>query len=76
VKDVIEMASKAGGRSVQNKNCNVEYIMSVEALKRFEDFIRTNERKELAEMCDEIDKDSQSQWPKRIATMILARENP
>ena len=25
------------------------------------------------ELCNEVDKDSQSQWPKRLATMIKAR---
>jgi hypothetical protein len=36
---------------------------------------RKAEREALARMCDEIDKESQSQWPKRLATMIRAREN-
>jgi hypothetical protein len=36
---------------------------------------RKAEREALARMCDEIDKESQSQWPKRLATMIRARGN-
>lgn len=36
---------------------------------------RNAEREALARMCDEIDKESQSQWPKRLATMIRARGN-
>ncbi len=31
------------------------------------------EREACANVCDEADKDSQSQWPKRLATMIRAR---
>jgi hypothetical protein len=36
---------------------------------------RKAEREEIAQMCDEVDKESQSQWPKRLATMIRARGN-
>ena len=36
---------------------------------------RADEREKLAKVCDELDKDSQSQWPKRLATMIRARSN-
>jgi len=32
-------------------------------------------REECAVICDEIDKESQSQWPQRIATMIRARSD-
>jgi len=31
------------------------------------------EREACALVCDEVDKESQSQWPKRLATMIRAR---
>jgi hypothetical protein len=31
------------------------------------------EREACAKACDEVDKESQSQWPKRLATMIRAR---
>jgi hypothetical protein len=31
------------------------------------------EREACAKVCDEVDKESQSQWPKRLATMIRAR---
>ena len=33
------------------------------------------EREACAKVCDEVDKESQSQWPKRLATMIRARGN-
>ncbi len=31
------------------------------------------EREACAKVCDEVDKESQSQWPRRLATMIRAR---
>lgn len=31
------------------------------------------EREACAELCDAVDEESQSQWPKRLATMIRAR---
>ena len=31
------------------------------------------EREACALVCDEVDKESQSQWPRRLATMIRAR---
>jgi hypothetical protein len=34
-----------------------------------------NEREACAQLCDDVDKESQSQWPKRFATMIRARGN-
>lgn len=34
-----------------------------------------DEREACAALCDEVDKESQSQWPKRLATMIRARGN-
>jgi hypothetical protein len=36
---------------------------------------REVEREACAQLCDEVDKESQSQWPKRLATMIRARGN-
>jgi hypothetical protein len=36
---------------------------------------RKAEREACAKVCDEVDKESQSQWPKRLATMIRARGN-
>ena len=34
------------------------------------------EREACAKVCDEVDKESQSQWPHRLATMIRARSQP
>jgi hypothetical protein len=72
MRDVIEMAREANllfpGVDVVDG--------SIDQLKRFAELVRADERGKIAQMCDEIDKESQSQWPKRIATMIRARENP
>ena len=42
----IQMAREAGGRAQQNKNCDVEYLMSADALKAFEALVRADEREE------------------------------
>ena len=39
----------------------------------FAALVRADEREACAKVCDEVDKESQSQWPKRLATMIRAR---
>jgi hypothetical protein len=44
-------------------------------LKAFEALVRADEREACAKVCDEVDKESQSQWPRRFATMIRARGN-
>jgi hypothetical protein len=41
--------------------------------ERLEALVRADEREACAKVCDEVDKESQSQWPKRLATMIRAR---
>jgi len=50
MRDVIEMAREAGGRAQQNKNCDVEYLMSADALKAFAYFARADEREARAEL--------------------------
>jgi hypothetical protein len=42
-------------------------------LERFAVLVAAAEREACAKVCDEVDKESQSQWPKRLATMIRAR---
>jgi hypothetical protein len=44
MKTTIDMAREAGGRAQQNKNCDVEYLMSADALKAFEALVRADER--------------------------------
>lgn len=45
------------------------------ALERFAALVAEKEREACAKLCDEVDKESQSQWPKRLSTMIRARGN-
>ena len=65
MKTVIEMAKEAG-------NDDLFDAMQVAFLEQFAELVRADEREKWAQVCDEIDKDSQSQWPKRLATMIRA----
>jgi hypothetical protein len=48
MKTVIEMARSVGARPQQNKNCDVEYLMSTEALEAFAQLVRADERKSRA----------------------------
>ena len=49
VKTVIEMAREAGARAQQNKNCDVEYLMSAEALERSHTLTRNATLDEIAD---------------------------
>lgn len=65
--EIIKMAREAGlsdfgGCTEQN-------------IERFADLVAKKEREACAALCDEVDKESQSQWPKRLSTMIRARGN-
>jgi hypothetical protein len=44
MRDTIDMAREAGGRAQQNKNCDVEYLMSADALKALVALVRADER--------------------------------
>ena len=44
------MAREAGGRAQQNKNCDVEFLMSAAALKAFAELVRADEREACAEL--------------------------
>lgn len=48
MKTVIEMAREAGGRAQQNKNCDVEYLLSAESIERLVELARADERETLA----------------------------
>lgn len=50
---VIEMARDAGGRAQQNKNCDVEYLMSAEAFERFAELARADEREACAKVLED-----------------------
>jgi hypothetical protein len=44
-------------------------------LECFATLIAAHEREACAKVCDEVGKESLSQWPHRLATMIRARGN-
>lgn len=52
VRSTINMAREAGGRAQQNKNCDVEYVMSSESLQRLIDSVRADEREACAKVAD------------------------
>jgi hypothetical protein len=54
VRSTIDMARKAGGRAQQNKNCDVEYVMSADSLKAFEVLVCADEREACAKACKAI----------------------
>ena len=68
--EIIEM-SKQAGCEFENEWGNYEFC--IEDLEAFAKLVAAKEREACALVCDEVDKESQSQWPKRLATMIRAR---
>lgn len=76
MKTTLDMAREAG--LVCNfRPCSpwVEDYDLTPHLKAFEALVRADEREQCAKVCDEVAKESQSQWPQRFATMIRARGN-
>ena len=72
---VIEMAEEADLYMDGSNTKQPLWVLTQEELERFAELVRADERERWAQVCDEIDKDSQSQWPKRLATMLRARSN-
>ena len=62
MRDTIDMAREAGGRTQQNKNCDVEYLMSAEALKALVAFARADEREVCAKVCEDLSLSQNSEW--------------
>jgi hypothetical protein len=54
VRSTIDMARKAGGRAQQNKNCDVEYVMSAESIQRLIESVRADEREACAKVCESL----------------------
>jgi hypothetical protein len=55
-------------------DCNQgEPMWTEEQMIAYAEMAVQQEREDCAKICDEVDKESQSQWPKRLATMIRAR---
>jgi hypothetical protein len=58
MRSTIEMAREARGKAQQNKNCDVEYLMSADALERLVELARADEREEIKDewwMCVQSD---------------------
>ena len=70
--DIIRMAHEAG---ILEYGYPVGERVAGE-LERFADLVAEAEREACAKVCDEVDKESSSQWPARLATMIRARSTP
>lgn len=68
--EIIRMAREAG---VSIRGHYDETGSTPQELERFAAMVAAAEREACAQVCDEVDKESQSQWPKRLATMIRAR---
>jgi hypothetical protein len=68
--DIIKAMGESG---VGTMLLGVQHDKAVERLTRFAALVAAAEREACAKVCDEVDKESQSQWPKRLATMIRAR---
>ena len=69
--NIIELAKQAGFQDADwNYNKGLaKFAALVEAAAR------ADEREECAKVCDEVGKESLSQWPYRFANMIRARGN-
>lgn len=70
--DIIRMAHEAG---ILEYGYPVGERVAGE-LERFAALVAAAEREACAKVCDEVDKESSSQWPARLATMIRARSTP
>lgn len=66
--DIIRMASEADAEH--------DDVRVTPFLERFAALVAAAEREACAKVCDEVDKESSSQWPARLATMIRARSTP
>jgi hypothetical protein len=71
--DMISMAQEAGFEDHSNPELWDCMVVSHEAVKRFAALVAAAEREACAKVCDDVDKESLSQWPQRLATMIRAR---
>ena len=68
--EIIEMAIQAGFVVTHiGDPIGTNYAM----IEAFAQLVAAKEREACANLCDEVDKESQSQWPRRFATMIRAR---
>lgn len=68
--DVIRMAREAGARAWQNKNCDVEYLFTVEQIDR----LLAAEREACAELCERMGRRINS-LDIRVTALEMAAEN-
>ena len=73
--DIIRMAREADPFG-QDGRLYAMAELTPEVLERFAALVAAAEREACAKVCDEVDKESSSQWPARLATMIRARGTP
>ena len=76
--NIIELAKQAG--LVRNGDIGMKRwegpqsdSINDQDLKAFADLVAAHEREACAKLCDEVGKESLSQWPYRFANMIRAR---
>lgn len=74
--DIIRMAREACDADKVDAWSGGFWTLTQEELERFAALVAAAEREACAKVCDEVDKESSSQWPARLATMIRARSTP
>jgi hypothetical protein len=70
--NIIELAKQVGFQT-DNAGVWVDDGYIDDQLKAFAALVAAYEREECAKLCDEVGKESASQWPYRFANMIRAR---
>ena len=67
--NIIELAKQANGEPAWSGGVEWHW----DELQKFAALVAAHEREECAKLCDEVGKESLSQWPDRFANMIRAR---
>ena len=71
--NIIELAKQAGASYSSNPEDYDVLKITDGSLQAFAALVAAHEREECAKLCDEVGKESLSQWPYRFANMIRAR---
>ena len=71
--NIIELAKQAGASYSSNPDEYDVLKITDGSLQAFAALVAAHEREECAKLCDEVGKESLSQWPYRFANMIRAR---
>ena len=67
--NIIELAKQANGEPAWSGGVEWHW----DELQKFAALVAAHEREACAKLCDEVGKESLSQWPDRFANMIRAR---